>query len=113
LLHYRPEKERRIKHLRFDAELVHMSEPRLDAEHLPRFLRCVGADIAVFAVRSAFDHPKVTHGASFVTEKVRPESLRHQLRRETSLIWFQITPSLHRLDHMSVSVNRSHRFPPW
>jgi hypothetical protein len=30
-----------------------------------------------------------------------------------SLILFQITPGLHCLDHMSVSVNRSHRFPPW
>jgi hypothetical protein len=65
-----------------------------------------------FAVRPPLDHPKVTHGDSFVAEKVRAEGLRHQLWRETPLIFFQITPSLYRLDHMSVRVDRSHRPPP-
>jgi hypothetical protein len=63
-----------------------------------------------FAVRAALDHPEIAHGDSFVTEKFLSGSLLHQLRRETSLIRFEVTPGLHRLNHMRVSIDRSHHY---
>src|SRR5687768_16111355 len=75
LLDDRPEKQRRIKHLGFDAELVHVHETRIDAEHLAGFLRGVGADVTVLAVSSAFDNPKVAHGRAFVAEKIDRKSV--------------------------------------
>ena len=108
----RPQKERRIKHLGLDAELVHVREARLDAEHFAGFLGGVGADVTVFAVGAPLDHPEVAYGGAFVAAKLRAEALCHQLRRKAPLVVVEITPSLHRLDHVRVSVDRSHRFPP-
>ena len=98
VLHDRAEKQRRIEHLGLDAELVHMREPGFDAEHFARFLRGVGADVTVFAVRPSFDHPKVAHGKSPRCCALRAEALGHQLRRKAPLLLVKITPGLHRLD---------------
>jgi hypothetical protein len=63
-------------------------------------------------VSPAFDHPKIPYRETFVAEKLRAGSLRHQLRRETLIGFCQITPGLHRLDYMSVSVDGTHWSPP-
>jgi hypothetical protein len=63
-------------------------------------------------VSPAFDHPKIPYRETFVAEKLRAGSLRHQLRRETTIGFCQITPGLHRLDYMSVSVDGTHWSPP-
>ena len=89
-----------------------MCEARLDAEHFARLLRGVGADVAVFAMGTALDYPEVAHGNTFVTAQFRAEALRHQLRRKPAFVVFEIAPSLHRLDHMSVGVNGSHQLSP-